>query len=323
MISRDSTGRSLIDLHLHLEGSLPAGTAARLARRHGLQPPNGRFEGFAGFLRAFGAACDLMRDPVDFEDAAHDVIEAARRRGLVHVEILFSPQVFLRRGIALETIVPALLRGRRRANHRGSMSAVFIADGVRQWGPSWFGRVVRGLAPWAGAGVAGIGLGGDETALPASRFAACYRDARDLGFHRTIHAGETGGPGGVSDALTLPVERIGHGIGAAEDADLMALLARRRIPLEVCPSSNVATGVVRRLEDVPVRRLLDAGVRVTINSDDGAFFHTDAAREIDRATRTHGLDPDERLALAIHAAEGAFLSPRLKRSLRRRVEKGT
>ncbi len=323
MTSRASSTRSLIDLHLHLEGSLPVETAARLARRHGLSVPDGRFEGFAGFLRAFGAACDLMRDPVDFEEAAHDVIREARRRGLVHVEILFSPQVFLRRGIALEAIVPALLRGRRRARLRGAMSAVFIADGVRQWGPAWFGRVVRGLAPWAGDGVAGIGLGGDETALPASRFAACFRAARDLGFHRTIHAGETGGAGGVRDAMTLPVERIGHGIGAAKDPGLMARLARRGILLEVCPSSNVATGVVRRLEDVPLRRLMEAGVRVTINSDDGAFFHTDAVREIDLARKAHGLDRGELRAMSIHAAESAFLPPRLRRSLRRRIEKGT
>jgi adenosine deaminase len=270
----------VIDLHLHLEGSLPSPVIARLARRHGVERPKLAFDGFTGFLRAFGAVCDLLRDPEDFELAARAVLATCRRLGLVHVEILFSPQVFLRRGIPLSSMLTGL--GSALAAHRRGPSAVLIADGVRQWGSEWFDHVVASLEPMVGRGLAGIGLGGDERALPASAFLPAYRRARSMGLRTTIHAGEAAGADAVWDALRLPLDRIGHGVRASEDPRLMRELARRGLPLEVCPTSNVATGVVASLAAHPLPSLMAAGVRVTINSDDGAFFRTDARREMGR-----------------------------------------
>jgi adenosine deaminase len=306
----------LIDLHLHLEGSLPPPLITRLARRHHVDPPSLAFDGFRGFLRAFGAVCDLLRDPEDFEAAAAAVLDRAARRGLAHVEVLFSPQVFLRRGVPLSSIVEGLARARRRA--RG-LSMVYIADGARQWGPEWFEQVVAALAPMRRHGLAGIGLGGDEGAMDAAAYAPAFRRARALGLRTTVHAGEAKGSEGVREALRLPLDRIGHGVRAAEDASLLRELARRRIPLEVCPTSNVATGVVPDLASHPLPRLLAAGVRVTINSDDGTFFGTDARREMARASAAFGWSAAQRGAIVREAAGAAFLSARSRAALIRTV----
>jgi adenosine deaminase len=309
----------VIDLHLHLEGSLPPAVIGRLARRHRLDPPPRGFDGFPGFLRAFGAVCDLLRDPEDFDLAARAVLEQSRRIGLLHVEILFSPQVFLRRGIPLASLADGLERARA-AHRRSRPSFVLIADGVRQWGPEWFDHVVASLEPLARRGlVAAIGLGGDERALPAGAFLPAYRRARSMGLRTTIHAGEAAGPEAVWEALRLPLDRIGHGIRSAEDPRLLRELAKRAIPLEVCPTSNVATGAAASLASHPLPRLMEAGVRVTINSDDGTFFRTDAPREMRRAGEAFGMTPEGKSALLRQAARAAFLPPRARAELERRA----
>lgn len=309
-----------IDLHLHLEGSLPAATRAALAARHRLPVPAiDRFEGLRGFLKAFGAMCELLVDERDFHRAAAAVLDRARRRGMLHVEILFSPQVYSRRGIPHGVFMRGLLRALHE-RRRAAPSAVLIADGVRQWGGDWFDETVAVLAPWAGRGLAAVGIGGDEAAVPARDFAPAFRRARRLGLRTTVHAGEGGGPASVREVLEwLAPDRIGHGVRAAEDPALLAAIARRGITLEVCPSSNVATGVVRTLADHPLRRMIDAGAAVTINSDDGAFFGTDQPEELRRSARAFGLGKEDLERLLRNAARAAFLPGAARARLERAV----
>ncbi|HKY32016.1 MAG TPA: adenosine deaminase [Candidatus Polarisedimenticolia bacterium] len=309
----------LLDLHLHLEGSIPSAALRRLAARHRAGVPDLAFDGFTGFLRAFGRVCDLLRDRRDFELAAWSVFERWRALGADHVEVRFSPQAHLRRGVSLTSILDGVLLARARAERRGGMSVALVADGVRQWGPDWFDQVVRSLAPWAGRGIEAVGMGGDERAFPARIFAPAFRLARRLGFRSTVHAGETEGAASVRSALCLGADRIGHGARAVEDPDLVRLLARRGTPLELCPGSNVATGVVPSLAEHPLPLLLRAGVRVTLGSDDGALFGTDIARERRRAVRAFGLSRREQALLARHAVEAAFLSDGRRRRLLARV----
>ena len=318
-MTRRAGGRG-IDLHLHLEGSLPRATVAALAARHRLPIPEvRRFDGLRGFLKAFGALCDLLVDEEDFHRAAASVLERARRRGMLHLEILFSPQVYTRRGIPIAAVMRGLLRAIGDVR-RHPPTAVLIADGVRQWGGAWFDETVANLAPWAGQGLAAVGIGGDETAVPAREFAPAFRRARALGLRATVHAGEGDGPESVKEALAwLAPDRLGHGVRAAEDPTLLASIARRRIPLEVCPTSNVVTGVVPSLAAHPLQRLFDAGAVVTINSDDGTFFGTDQPEEMERAARAFDLTADDRRRLLRNAARAAFLPAGARKRLERAV----
>ena len=311
----------LIDLHLHLEGSISRATLAALAARHRLTvPPLRGFDGLRGFLKSFGAVCDLLVDEEDFHRAASDLFGRARRIGVVHMEVLFSPQVFQRRGLALAPIMRGLLRARDEAIARGGFSVVYIADGVRQWGGEWFDETVRILGPWAGRGLAGIGVGGDETAVAASEFADAFRRARGLGLRATVHAGESAGPDSIREALdALAPDRVGHGFRAVADPDLMGRLAELDIALEVCPSSNVATGVAASWRSHPLRRLHDAGVPVTINSDDGTFFGTDVRREVRMASRLLRFTRAELTGMMRTAARVSFLSSRERQRLERRI----
>ena len=312
-----------IDLHLHLEGSLPGLTLSLLASRHQLPvPDHRRFEGFGGFLKAFGAICDLLVDAEDFETAASDLFFEARRLGVIHLEVLFSPQIHLRRGVHLSSMMSGLLRARDRAIRVPGFSAVFIADGVRQWGGEWFEQVVCALAPWAGRGLAGIGVGGDERSMPSRAFAPAFRRARAMGLHTTIHAGEAAGPASVLDVLNhLEVERIGHGFRAAEDPDVVKLLCRRGITLELCPTSNLATGLIPAIEEHPARALFDAGALVTINTDDGAFFGTNIERELRLAHERLKFTKGDVRQLLIHSAGAAFVAGTARRRLAREIRR--
>ncbi len=311
-----------VELHAHLEGSLPLRTLRFLAAKHRLPVPPARgFSDLHGFLKSFGAVCELLADPGDFELAAFHLARAARRRGVLHLEVLVSPQVFARRGIPLGAMMRGLLRGRRRAGQAFGLSLVYIADGVRQWGGAWFDDVVRMLAPYAGRGLAGIGVGGDEASVPARDFARAFRRARDLGLRTTIHAGEAAGPDSVREALhALRPDRIGHGFRAAEDPDLVATLVRRGITLEICPTSNVLTGAVASLRSHPVRQLYAAGALITVNSDDGYLFDTNVSREMELLARRFLFTGEDLKRITLHAARAAFLPRRDKSRLVRKIK---
>ncbi len=310
-----------VDLHLHLEGSLSRRAMSRLAARHRIAAPDRRgLRGFDGFLKAFAAACDLMRDADDFRLAVEDVLRNCGRQGVVHVEIRFSPQVFLRRGIPLGSMLRGLLEGRRRGAARHGVSSVLIVDGVRQWGPDWFHEMVRSISPHAGKGIAAIGLGGHETSLDASVFAHAFRQGRRLGLRSTVHAGETGGPDSVWAALrSLQPDRIGHGVRAILDPRLIREMARRRITLEVCPTSNVRTGAVRSLAAHPVRDLFEAGVPIAVGADDGAIFGTDLDRELRILVTRFGFTREELGRMMIDAARASFLGGKAGLALRARI----
>jgi adenosine deaminase/aminodeoxyfutalosine deaminase len=164
-------------------------------------------------------------------------------------------------------------------------------DAIRQLGADHVMEIAKLTARYVDDGVVSFGVGGDEVRGPASEFREAYQYAKDAGLRLTAHAGETAGPDSVRDALDIGAERIGHGIRAAEDPDLLRRLREERIPLEVCITSNVRTGAVASLEAHPVRRLVDAGVIVTLNSDDPGMFGSDLATEFRLAEQIFGLNP--------------------------------
>jgi len=313
----------LVETHLHLEGSIPRRVLASLASRAGLRLPDRvpgpgrglqRRRGFGPFLDAFVFSASLLRDARDFDAAAYALLEDLRIEGILYAEIYFSPQVHLRRGVPLTSIMRGLGDARRRARAEGGPEVGFIADGGRLWGPEWFEEIVEQVARHRGEGVVAVGIGGDEAAAPARVFRRGFERARKAGLGVVAHAGEGTSARNVAEVIDhLGVTRIGHGISAASDRRLLRRLADRGICLEICPTSNVMTGAASSFERHPLREILDAGVPVALGSDDRSIFGATLRGEIDLAVRRMGVPVAAIPGLLGNAARSAFTSGRWRR----------
>ena len=216
------------------------------------------------------------------------MFERLESEGVTYAEVILSAGVVLWKEQNLPAVYDALLR----ESARSRITVRWIFDAIRQFGPEPAKPVFDLAAERVGEGVIAIGLGGDEERGPARLFADLYREARDRGLRLTCHAGEMAGPASVWDALEIGSERIGHGIRAIEDPALVAHLAAKNIPLEVCITSNLRTGAVASLAAHPVRQLYDAGVPIILNSDDPALFGCTLTSEYALAAREFGFTED-------------------------------
>jgi len=307
--------RPKAELHVHLEGAVRPATLVRLARRAGspLFPDlsaaraRRRFDGLPGFLSLYRDVCRLLRGPADFARLALDLTARLRRERIAYAEVYVSPAIVERLGlewVAVRDAVEAVFARHERAGY-GRVRV--LLDAVRHFGPDAAHRVLELHArhPWPRA--VGFGLGGDELALPARDFAAVYRRLPRLGLAPVVHAGESGGPGSVADALRwLRPRRIAHGVGAASDPALVRRLARSGVALDVCLTSNDATGAFPLARN-PALALLRAGVTVTLSTDDPGLFGTTLAGEYRKLARL-GATPRE-LAAVGRAGFRAALSP--------------
>jgi aminodeoxyfutalosine deaminase len=239
-----------------------------------------RHRSFPEFLGHFAQITGLLRHPHDLACVASDLCRHLKRQSVAAAEVFFSPVIFMRRGIPFLEMLDAMEEAVRRERDRGGPCVAWILDGVRQWGPAALETHLE-CARSAPGRILGIGMGGDERSVPASEFCDLFAQARKMGLRTVAHAGEFDGPRSVWEAVELlGAERIGHGIRASEDPALLRMLRRRRVPLEVCPTSNLRTRVVRRWRDHPLPALLHAGLRVTVNSDDPGLFRTSLVSEL-------------------------------------------
>ena len=311
-----------VEIHLHLEGSVSLARLRRFWERPGRDPslpPDPavlfRHRDFPEFLRHFAHVTRALRGADDFSVIASDLCASLRRQRVEAAEVFMSPVIFARRGIPFAEILDAVEEAVQASRTRGGPRVGWILDGVRQWGPAALEENLR-YAQDARGRVLGIGLGGDESSVPAREFVPLFEAARAMGLRTVCHAGEHAGPRSVWEAVELlGSQRIGHGIRACEDTALLSLLRRRRIPLEVCPTSNLRTGVVRRWRDHPLPRLLQAGVRVTVNSDDPALFRTSLDAEFRNLRRRLHLAPRQVERIRIEGIRASFLPPASKRAL--------
>jgi aminodeoxyfutalosine deaminase len=302
------------ELHLHLEGTVEPDTLRELAGRHGMPAASMsgvelaeryQYDDFLGFLMAFKWVTQHLRTPEDYALVTARLVERLREQGVVYAEIYFSAGICLKKCLAVEPIFEAVADAGRLEGIR----VQWIFDAVRQFGPEAAEVVTRLAAQYRERGVVGIGIGGDEVEGPPKLFRRVYEMARAEGLRLTAHAGETTGPETIWDSLReLGAERIGHGCSAVEDPLLMEYLRERQIPIEVSVSSNYATGAVGAGVAHPVRRMVDAGLLVVINSDDPAMFHTSLGQEYVRLVERHGFTGDEVRRLARNGFQAAFLS---------------
>ena len=309
------------ELHLHLEGSIRPATVCALAARHGILIAEEEvrrryaYRGFSEFIEAFKWVTSFLREPQDYALIAHDLAEHLLTQGVVYAEVTLSVGVMLLRRQLPEANFEALLRATEPFESRG-LRFNWIFDAARQFGPEAALAVVDAARQCASKSIVAFGIGGDELSVPAKEFRPVYDCAAEIGLHRLIHAGEIGGPEKIREAIELlGAERIGHGIAAINDPELMDLLAERKIPLEICPGSNLKTGALARqlrcadprIEEHPLPRLLRHGIPVVLSTDDPAMFQITLCEEYANAARM-GLHEEELIRVVEMGFEHAFLA---------------
>jgi aminodeoxyfutalosine deaminase len=340
--TRFISGLPKAELHLHLEGTVDPATLSELSRRHNtpLGTENNRYniEGsgdflsetqveqlysytdFMGFMMAFKSVTERLRDPEDYELITYRLMQKLQRQNVLHAEVYVSVGVIHWRGQQFEPIFEGMERGRRRGEQDFGVSLLWIFDAVRHFGVEPARKVFDLAASLRDRNVVGIGLGGIEKQGPAESFRDLYFEAARKGLRLTVHAGETTGPESVWSALNIGAERIGHGLSIPSDPELVEVLARKQVPIEVCISSNVRTGVCANLKQHPVKMMFDNGLMITLNSDDPEMFQTSLNHEYELAQQEFGFCDDHLLEVARNSFEASFLLPEKKLEFLRRID---
>jgi adenosine deaminase len=317
------------ELHLHIEGSLEPEMTFRLAAKHGVKLKHDSvealrraydFSDLQSFLDLYYAGADVLRDAEDFHDLTRAYLERARADGVVHAEIFFDPQTHTDRGIpfaaVIEGIHGALAGGERELGISFRLILCFLRHLSEE---AAFDALAQAL-PYRDR-IAAVGLDSAEVGHPPAKFARVFAEARKAGFLAVAHAGEEGPPEYVREALDLlHVARIDHGVRSEEDPALCERLVREQVPLTVCPLSNLKLRVVRSLADHNLKRLLDRGLCVTVNSDDPAYFGGYVAENYRATAAALGLGRGDIARLARNSFTASFLSPAGKRAWEARVD---
>jgi adenosine deaminase len=317
-----------VELHLHLEGAIPLDALWELLVKYGGDPEvtsrealarRFRFRDFAHFIQTWVWKNGFLREYDDFELIAEAVAADLARQNMRYAEVHYSPPDFERHGLEVGRLTRAIRRGLDRVS---GIRVGLIADLVRDFGAGPRAQhLVDALADLQELGVIGIGLGGSEHDHPPEPFAHAFERARRHGLHTTAHAGEASGAASVWGALrALRVERIGHGTRAGEDPALLAHLAERGIPLEMCPLSNVRTGVVGSVADHPIRRYVDAGLTVTLSTDDPVMFGNTLVDELAELESALSFTPVELKALIRSGIRASWLDTDAQSELERTFE---
>jgi aminodeoxyfutalosine deaminase len=308
------------ELHLHLEGSLRPATVCALTARHGVVLTEEEvlrsyaYRDFPEFIEAFKWITSFLREPADYALVAHDLARQLLVQNVVYAEVTLSVGVMLLRKQRPEANFEAIVRAIEPFESRG-LRFNWVFDAARQFGPAAAMEVLESARRCGSKAIVAYGIGGDELSVATDEFRPVYERAAESGLHLLMHAGEVGGPEKIREAVELlGAERIGHGIAAIHDPELMDLLAERQIPLEVCPASNIRTGALARqlrreearIEDHPLPRLLRHGIPVVLSTDDPAMFDTTLRSEYENAARM-GLDEEELVSLVEMSFEHAFM----------------
>lgn len=305
------------ELHLHIEGTLEPELMFALAARNGVALPWSSveetraaydFSDLQSFLDLYYAGAAALLREEDFYDLAIAYFARAAADGVVHAELFFDPQTHTSRGVPFAIVLDGLERACREAQQRFGISSRLILCFLRHLSEEDGFATLEQAMPHLSR-IHGVGLDSSERGHPPSKFAHLFERCRELGLHIVAHAGEEGPPSYIVEALDLlRVERIDHGVRAAEDPQLLARLAREQIPLTVCPLSNVKLCVFPRLADHNLRTLLDAGLKVTINSDDPAYFGGYVLENYRQTAEALQLTRGELARIARNSLEAAFVS---------------
>lgn len=316
------------ELHIHIEGSLEPELIFQLARRNGIALPYAgvedlrrayAFTNLQSFLDIYYAGASVLLQAQDFYDMAWAYLERAAADNVLRAEIFFDPQTHTARGVAMETVIDGLSRACRDAKKLG-VDAELILCFLRHLSEEEAFETLEQALPFRDRFI-GVGLDSSEVGHPPEKFARVFAKCRQQGLHLVAHAGEEGPPEYVWSALdVLKVERVDHGVQSAKDPALMKRLAHDRIPLTVCPLSNLKLCVFPRLEQHNLRELLDAGLCATVNSDDPAYFGGYVNANFLQTFAATGLDAAHAYQLARNSFEGSFAEPAARRRYIERLD---
>ena len=316
-------GLPKVELHLHLEGAIPLPALYRLIRKYGGDPDISNlddlrqrltYKDFPDFIAAWIWKNGFIRSYEDFTDIAEAMAWDLAAQNIRYAEVFFSPTRFLDQGLNPQGLAQAIRKGLDKVP---ATEVRLIADLVRDHGPEQGHDTLAKIREVLDCGIVGIGIGGSEHLYPPEPFAPVYQAARDLGLRTSAHAGEAAGPESIRGAVeTLQVDRIGHGITAIQDMEVMALLAARQVPLELCPLSNVATGSLTIIENHPVRKFWDAGLMLTINTDDPGMFHNSLTDEFTVLHEFFGFTVPEIRTLILNGIDASWQNDDDKAAMR-------
>lgn len=320
-----------VELHCHIEGAAPPRLVAQLADHHGVDVSgiiggNGRYiwSDFTTFLKAYDTASSVFKTPADYALLTETYFRMLAAEGAIYGEVFISPDHAQAAGLSYRSYVEGLAAGIERAKTDTAIEGRMIAIGVRHFGAASVERVVKEVIGNPHPLVTGFGLAGDERSGHPANFAKAFRMAEDAGLGTTAHAGEFGGPESVTAALEfLRVKRLGHGVRAIEDDNLVKRLVDEEIVLEVCPGSNIALGVYEVLRFHPLNMLRRKGVKITLNSDDPPFFGTTLGKEYSSVSETFGWSPEDQLAVSRTAIKAAFCDETTRKRLLVRLDSAT
>ena len=325
---REDKNYGLIDLHLHLDGSLSVATVRQLAAMAGkglpeedkllemLQVSPGCRD-LNEYLEKFHFPCSLLQTKEAIATAVYNLMEALKEQGLLYAEIRFAPQLHTLEGLSQREVVAAAVEGRNRSDFRANLILCCMrGDQNRQENL----ETVEAAAEFLGRGVCALDLAGAEALFPTESFGEIFRLANEKGIPLTIHAGEAAGPESVWAALEYHPRRIGHGVRSLEDESLIRYLAVKGITLELCPTSNLNTSIFPSLEEYPLRQLMAAGVKVTINTDNMTVSNVTLKSEMEQVIRTFSLTGEEVAALIRNGVEASFADEETKAWLLRKMD---
>lgn len=313
------------ELHVHLEGTATPELIRRLAVRNKVKLPdrvfnddhNFSWKDFPDFLDCYEAACQAIKSDRDYYDITFEYLKRCAEEDTIYVEMMYSPvHAEMSSGIPSHEHLNAIQEAIEDAEKQLGIISGVIMTGVRHYGLESVIRVAKDTEKRAHSCIIGFGMAGEESRFPPADFKKAFEIARGAGLECTVHAGEVAGAHSVREAIEhLPVGRIGHGVRSIEEEKLVKELAERNIVLEVCPTSNVAIKAFSGYDTHPFRKLYDAGIKLTLNTDDPPYFNTTIGKEYEMAKKHFGLSDDELLEITKNAIRAAFIDQKTREKL--------
>lgn len=319
---------ALIDLHLHLDGSMSLSCARSLAEKQGIDLPDDTelltrlrvsedCRDLNEYLERFELPLSLLQTADAISESVERFCNELFESGLVYAEIRFAPQLHLQKGLTQEEVVVAAIEGLSRGNLSASLILCCMRGAENREENI---ETVRLTQKYLGKGVCAVDLAGAEALFPNENFLDVIEYARSLSLPMTLHAGEALGAHSVSSAIKLGADRIGHGVRSIEDPETLALLAKKQIALELCPTSNLNTRVFDSLSEYPIRTFLDAGVMITLNTDNISVSATSLANEYQKIADTFSLTEEELSTIVLNSARASFLDENEKSALVEKIK---